>query len=326
MKHSVIISTGSYLPDVVIRNEDLVQFSEEARKLVSEKTGVYARRASHDNECTSDLAVRAAKSCLDKVGISPREIEAIVVSTSSPDRMQPATATRVQCLLGATNAFAFDINSVCSGSAFGIALSDSMIKSGNHGNVLFIAAEMYSRILNKKDYSTYPYFGDGAGAILFQAGNDASRGVLHSCLKTDGTKHETICVPGGGSMLPYEKMTSPRQAYFKMKGLDVFSFTIDKGPEIISQVTREAGVDLHDIRCFICHQANINILHRIAEIISIPKERFFVNLHHYGNTASASVLIALDEAITQGVIVKGDLVLLVAFGGGLSWGANVLRL
>lgn len=326
MKRSVVSSTGSYLPDVVISNEDLVQFSEEARKLVSEKTGVLARRASHDNECTSDLAVRAARACLDKVGYSPKDIDAIIVSTSSPDRMQPATATRVQSLLGAANSFAFDINSVCSGSAFGIALADSMIKSGNHGNVLFIAAEMYSKILNKKDYSTYPYFGDGAGAVLFQSGTDASHGVLHSCLKTDGSKHDTICVPGGGSMLPFEKMASPKQAYFKMKGLDVFSFTIDKGPEIMRQVTGEAGVDLHDIRCFICHQANINIINRIAEIISIPKERFFVNLHRYGNTASASVLIALDEAIAQGNVVKGDLVMLVAFGGGLSWGANLLRL
>jgi 3-oxoacyl-[acyl-carrier-protein] synthase III len=326
MRSSVVCATGSYLPEIRIDNEDLTQFSLEAQALVREKTGVLSRRASPENACTSDLAIRAAVSCLEKAHLPAEEIEAIMVSTSSPDRMQPATATRVQHLIGAKNAFAFDINSVCSGSAFGIALADSMIKSGNHANVLFIAAEMYSKILNKKDYSTYPYFGDGAGAILFKAGEESARGVLRSCLKTDGSRRDTICVPGGGTMLPYDKITNPRLVYFKMRGIDVFSFTVDKGPEIIRQISREAGVDLNDIKCFICHQANINIIHKIAEEISIPVERFFVNLHKYGNTASASIPVALDEAITEGIIARGDLVLTVAFGGGLSWGANLIRL
>lgn len=325
-RSSVICATGSYLPEIIIKNEDLTQFSVEAQSLIREKTGVLSRRASPETVCTSDLAISAARVCLDKANFPACDIEAIVVSTSSPDRMQPATATRVQYLLGAENAFAFDINSVCSGSAFGIAMADAMIKSGNHDNVLFVAAEMYSKILNKKDYSTYPYFGDGAGAILFKNGGESGQGVLHSCLKTDGSKHDTICVPGGGTMMPYEKMTNPRFAFFKMKGIDVFSFTVDKGPEIIRQISREADIDLNDIKCFICHQANINIIRQIAEKIAVPAERFFVNLHKYGNTASASVPVALDEAIADGFIAKGDLVLTVAFGGGLSWGANLIRL
>jgi len=326
MRSSVVCATGSYLPDITIHNEDLTQFSVEAQVLIREKTGVLSRRASPESACTSDLAVHAARICLGKADFPACDIEAIMVSTSSPDRMQPATATRVQHLLGAENAFAFDINSVCSGSTFGIAMADAMIKSGNHDNVLFIAAEMYSKILNKKDYSTYPYFGDGAGAILFKNGDESGQGVLHSCLKTDGSKHDTICVPGGGTMIPYDKITNPRLAFFKMKGIDVFSFTVDKGPEIIRQISREADIDLNDIKCFICHQANINIIHKIAEQIAVPVERFFVNLHKYGNTASASVPVALDEAIADGFIAKGDLVLTVAFGGGLSWGANLIRL
>lgn len=325
MIRSVISSTGCYLPDNIITNADLTQFSEEARDLVRVKTGILSRRVAPENKCTSDLAVEAARHCLEKISFSPENVEAVILSTSSPDRMQPATATRVQYLLGTGNAFAFDINSVCSGSTFGIALADSLIRSGSVNNVLLIAAEMYSKILNQKDYSTYPYFGDGAGAILFKSGSDGA-GVLHSRLKTDGSKHDTIRVPGGGSMLPFEKMTSPKLAYFKMKGEEVFSFATDKAPEIIKQTAREAGVDLHDIRCFICHQANINILNRIADALAISREHFFVNLHKYGNTASSSVLIALDEAIAEGVIVKGNLIMTVAFGGGLSWGANLIRL
>jgi len=326
MRSTVVCATGSYLPEIEINNEDLTQFSLEAQALIREKTGVLSRRNSPENVCTSDLAVQATLTCLQKAAFPAEDLEAVVVSTSSPDRMQPVTATRVQHLIGARNAFAFDINSVCSGSSYGIALADSMIKSGNHGNILFVAAEMYSKILNKKDYSTYPYFGDGAGAILFTAGNQSGHGVLRSCLKTDGGRHDTICVPGGGTMLPYEKMSNSKLAFFKMKGIDVFSFTIDKGPEIIRQVCREADIDLNDIDCFICHQANINIIRKIAEEIAVPVERFFVNLHKYGNTASASIPVALDEAIVGGVVAKGDLVLTVAFGGGLSWGANLIRL
>jgi 3-oxoacyl-[acyl-carrier-protein] synthase-3 len=240
--------------------------------------------------------------------------------------MQPATATRVQNELGARNAFAFDINSVCSGGSFGIAVVDSLIQSGNYRTILFIAAEMYSKILNSKDFSTYPFFGDGAGAILFQAEPDSARGVLHSCLGTDGSGNDTICVPGGGTMMPFEKMPGPRSAFFRMKGEEVFAFTMDKGPKIILRLLEEAGVAADDVKCFICHQANINILHGIAGLLGIPRERFFVNLDRYGNTASASVLIALDEAISQGCLVQGDLVVIATFGGGLSWGANLIRL
>lgn len=326
MTHSAIFSTGSYLPENVIFNEDLTQFPKNACKLISLKTGVLARRKASEDECTSDLAAKAARKCLEKIDFPPERVEGIIVSTSSPDRMQPATATRVQYILEAKNAFAFDINSVCSGSSFGISLSDSMIKSGKYENILFVASEVYSKILNKKDFSTYPYFGDGSGAIFFQAAGSSSEGVLHSCLKTDGSRNGTICVPGGGTMLPFEKITDPKVAFFKMNGKTVFSFAVDKGAEIILQVIEEAGVSFDDIKCIICHQANINIIQKIAQQTKISVDKFYVNLDRYGNTASASVPIALDEAISEGVITKGDLVITAAFGGGLSWGANLIRI
>ncbi|HPL63107.1 MAG: ketoacyl-ACP synthase III [Syntrophales bacterium] len=326
MMKTLVHSTGSYLPKTVLRNEELTQFSREAVRLISEKTGVLARRVASEDECTSDLAVKAAVRCLEKAGFPPEKVQCIMVSTSSPDRTQPATATRVQFLLGAVNSFAFDINSVCSGSTFGISLADSMIRSGQCGNVLFIASEVYSRILNKNDFSTYPFFGDGAGAVLFQAGDSTPKGVLRSCLMTDGSTHDVICVPGGGTMLPYEKVESQRSLYFRMKGERVMAFSIERGPEVIRKVAEESGTDLEDIRCILCHQANINIIRRISEDLGLPFARFFVNLYNYGNTASASVLIALDEAISAGAVSEGDLIITVSFGGGLSWGANLIRI
>ncbi|HYA15255.1 MAG TPA: ketoacyl-ACP synthase III [Syntrophales bacterium] len=326
MRNSVIISTGSYLPEKVVGNEDLIQFPQEAIHLIGEKTGVFLRRVASDKECTSDLAVQAAMKCLNNIGYPPENVEGIILATSSPDRMQPATATRVQHIIGAKNAFAFDINSVCSGSAFGIAMADALIKSGYCGNILLLASEVYSKIMNQQDFSSYPFFGDGAGAVLFQAGGTSFKGVLHSCLRTDGSGSDAISVPAGGTMLPFAKMTNSKLAFFKMKGVDVFNFAVDKGSEIILQLLKEAGVKIDDVKCFICHQANVNIIHRIASILSVSEDRFFMNLSSYGNTAAASVLIALDEAISTGVVKKGNLIVTVAFGGGLSWGANLIRI
>jgi 3-oxoacyl-[acyl-carrier-protein] synthase III len=326
MNRAVISATGRYLPETVIRNEDLIQFSEEARLLIGTKTGVYARRCAAASECTSDLAVEAVRNCLTKIDFPPDRIDGIILSTSSPDRMQPATATRVQDRIGATRAFAFDINSVCSGSTFGIALADALIRAGTYQNILYVASEVYSKILNKNDFSSYPFFGDGAGAILFRAERTSSRGVLQSCLRTDGSSSDTISVPGGGTMMPYEKMASPKSAYFRMKGIDVFSFAVEKGSEIMIQLAREAGIGLSEVRCVICHQANINIIRRISELTGVPADLFYVNLDRYGNTASASVPIALDEALTEGIVAADALVLTVAFGGGLSWGANLIRI
>lgn len=326
MRNTVITSTGSYLPETVVSNEDLIQFPREAIQMISEKTGVLYRRVASDNEFTSDLAAHAARKCLENGGYRSEQVEGILLATSSPDRMQPATATRVQHMIGAHKAFAFDINSVCSGSTFGIAMADALIKSGHCKNVLLIGAEVYSRIMNQKDFATYPFFGDGSGAVFFQAGNRSGEGILHSCLRTDGSGSETISVPAGGTMMPFSKMTNARYAFFRMKGIDVFNFAVDKGYEIILQLVKEADVSMNDIKCFICHQANVNIIHKIARKLGVSEDRFFMNLSSYGNTASASVLIALDEVISAGIVKNGDLIITVAFGGGLSWGANLIRI
>jgi 3-oxoacyl-[acyl-carrier-protein] synthase-3 len=324
MRQAVIRATGCYLPSNQVTNDDLDWFPSVALDKIAEKTGVRSRRSADAGECTSDLAAHAARDCLAKADLPASAIEGIIVSTSSPDRIQPATATRVQHLLGAHQAFAFDINSVCSGSVYGISLADALIRSGRHENILFIAAEVYTRILNKEDFSTFPYFGDGAGAILFETGD--AHGVLDSILRTDGSASDTITIPGGGTMMPLGQITNPRSAYFRMDGKRVYRFAIEKGTEIIEELLDRSGIDANEVDLFISHQANVNIIQEIADRLGVPRTRFFVNLDRYGNTASASVPIALDEAISCGKAEPGSLLVTVAFGGGLSWGANLIRL
>lgn len=325
MHNAIVLGTGRYMPEGVIHNESLEQFPKAAQLIISQKTGVFCRHHADTNQCTSDLAFKAAETCLINCDVPPGRIDAIILSTSSPDRIQPATATRLQFLLEATNAFAFDINSVCSGSTYGIVLAQSLIRSGTCARVLFVASEIYSKILNPKDFATFPYFGDGAGAILFGA-SDADKGVLASILRTDGSGCNVICIPGGGTMMPFEKMPDAKSVYFQMKGKEVFEFAVSKGSEIIRDLLSEAGISFDEVHCFICHQANVNIILKIAENLGVSEEKFYMNMFRYGNTASASVPIALDEAIARGVVGDGDLVVTAAFGGGLSWGANLIRL
>ena len=325
MSNAAVIGTGCYLPEGVIHNEALDQFPTAAKLIISQKTGVFCRHHADADQCTSDLAFKAAELCLQRSDFPPGKVEAIILSTSSPDRIQPATATRLQHLLQANQSFAFDINSVCAGSTYGIALAQALIRSGTCANVLFVAAEIYSKILNPKDFATFPYFGDGAGAILFAA-SDNGDGVLSSLLHTDGSGSDTICIPGGGTMMPFGKMPDAKAIYFKMKGREVFDFAVQKGSEVIRHLLVKADVSMETIQCFICHQANVNIILKIAENLEIPEEKFYMNMFRYGNTASASVPIALDEAIERNIVTKGDLVVTAAFGGGLSWGANLIQL
>ncbi|MFZ0930905.1 MAG: ketoacyl-ACP synthase III [Syntrophobacteraceae bacterium] len=324
MKNTVIKATGSYLPDNVVFNEELTQFPEDSRPRIAIKTGVLCRRIAAEEACTSDLAIEAGRKCLEKANFPAEKLQGIVLSTSSPDRVQPPTATRTQAALGAPQAFAFDMNSVCAGSTYGICMADALIRSGRFENILFIAAEMYSKILNPNDFSTFPYFGDGAGAILFEAGN-GEKGVQHSCLGSDGHLCEEVGVFGGGTMIPFKRLPHPNSVYLKMNGRAIKEFAMKRGTEILVRLARESGVSLDDVDCFMCHQANINILKELSSTLNIPFEKFYVNLDRYGNTASASVIIAMDEAIECNMIHEGSLVATVAFGGGLNYGANLIR-
>ncbi len=322
---SIILSTGYYVPDQIIYNDDLKQFSKKLLPMIASKTGVKARRFVRNDMCTSDIAIIAGINCLKNINFNPLSLDAIILATSSPDRFQPATATRVQDGMGALNAFAFDINSVCSGGIFALAVADSFIRAGLYENILVIAAEIYSKFLDPTDFSTFPYFGDGAGSVLLSSSRDSNKGIVFTKLKTDGSKADVIQVPAGGTMLPYSKSQNPKDIFFKMIGREVYNFAVDKGAEIINEVLNEVNIDKSELRFVVPHQANINIIKNIADKLEIDINKFFINLDKYGNTAAASVLIALHELLHANSLQKGDLVMLVAFGGGLFWGATLLK-
>lgn len=320
--YTKIMATGSYIPDTQIDNKDLIQFPKGSLQLIESKTGIKTRYHAQHDEATSDLAAAAARVCLSEVDFDPQDLDAVIIATSSPDRMQPPTATRVQHLIGARRAFAFDINAVCSGGVYAVHLADMMIKSGICFHILIVAAEVYSRILNSADISTYPYFGDGAAAVLF-SGSDKP-GVVTSILHSDGAGADLISVPAGGTMLPYNHINHEKELYFKMRGRDVFNFAVSKAPEVIRELLDRANLTIEQVKYIIPHQANVNIIKAIAEDLQIDLDRFVVNLDRYGNTAAASTIIALDELVRSDNLETGDYVILVAFGGGLAWGANLI--
>jgi len=325
---SQIIATGSYVPEQILRNEDLTQFPAAAIALVAPKTGVAERRHAAESQCTSDLATEAARQCLSRAGIGAMDLDGIVLATCTPDQSIPITSATLQAKLGAWNAFAFDVDSVCTGAVCALRVADAMLRAGQARRILVVAADSMSRFLNPTDFSTYPYFGDGAGAVLLEGAERAVRpylqgGVLHA----DGRGADLLAIQAGGSRLPFARMTDPRQQYFQMNGRAVFEFAVKRGAEVIDELCRVHSLRKEQVRHLVLHQANANILAAIGRETGLPMDRFFINLDRYGNTAAASTLIAFDE------LVKGDPAkhltghtLIVAFGGGLTWGGILIAL
>ena len=323
MTKTTILASGSYLPGHVVDNRDLASLFPSSRlPMIEQKTGIRSRRHAAADEATSDLAFKAALPCLSQAGIPVADLDVIIVATSSPDRLIPATAARVQQLLGAAQAYAFDLNAVCTGSLYALNVAAGLIDSGRARTVLVIASDTYSRFLNPKDFSTYPYFGDGAGAVLLGQAQSGQAAGFHECiLHADGTGFDTIQIAGGGARLPAPLIRNESDAYFSMNGRDVFEFAVKRGSEVLGELLTKSALKPADISAVITHQANINIIDQIAVKTGIPRQKFFVNLDKYGNTAGASILIALDEWLRSGGGASGDQLLLVGFGGGLTWGA-----
>jgi 3-oxoacyl-[acyl-carrier-protein] synthase-3 len=321
-----LVSTGSYLPDTVVTNESLTQFPPHTLPLIEAKTGVRERRHAAEGQCTSDLGREAARQCLERAGVEGAALDAVILTTSSPDRIQPATATRVQEAIGARGAFAFDLNSVCAGGVYALHVADAMIRAGTSRTVLVVASEVYSRYLNPKDFSTFPYFGDGAAAVLLRAAEETEPGgIVGSLLGSDGSRDHVIQIPAGGTMLPYGKLSRPSDVYFKMRGREVYEFAVTQGSAVVRQLLQRHGIGKDEVAFVVPHQANVNVVNELAERLEVERDRFIVNLDRYGNTAGASVLIGLDELCQSGRLRSGDHIILVAFGGGLSWGATLIR-
>lgn len=322
---STIAGIGRAIPAHVMTNRDLEKLVETDDEWIRTRTGIRERRIAAPDEATSDLAVEAAREALAGAGVAAADLDLIIVGTASPDMLFPATACLVQDRIGARRAGAFDLSAACSSWAYGVAVGHAAIASGTAESVLVIGAETLSRITDWTDRATCVLFGDAAAAVVLRP-CAPDEGFLAFHLGADGSGAELIALPGGGSRLPISaEVLAARHHFIKMNGREVYKFAVRAIPRAIEQVVAAAGLSIDDIDCFIPHQANIRIIEAAAERLGQPVDRFFVNVERYGNTSSASVPVALYEALEQGRIVPGDLVVFVAFGGGLTWGAAAMR-
>ncbi len=325
MYRAMVRATGSGIPGRVVPNSYFDYLIEDADEWIRSRTGIRERRFAEPDESTSDLATVAARNALQRGGIDPQEIDCIILATSTADMCLPSTACMVQKNIGAKNASAFDMNAVCSGFVYAMETADCFIRSGKYRTVMVIGADTYSKILNFQDKTTCPLFGDGAGAVILGA-TEEDRGIVSSLIRSDGGGWELIQVPSSGSRKPVtpETIAASENTFF-MAGKQVFTFATDIIPRIIDEVTERGGIRPDQLDHIIPHQANVRIIDNIARRTGIPKEKFLLNLDRFGNTAAASVSIALDENLRSGVIKPDQTVLMMGFGGGLCWGGILIR-
>lgn len=323
MERVGIVGLGSYLPSRIMRNREWEEIVDTSNEWIVSKTGIRERRIASDDTCTSDLAVFAAKEALEDSGINPENIDLIILATSSPDVPLSSTAAIVQGKLGCHNSAAFDINAVCSGWVHALDIGSRFAGTSGYENVLVIGSEIYSRILDWNDRSTCVLFGDGAGAALLQKTN--SGGVLGSWIKSDGRGSEVIQIPAGGVRIPFgSENFSEEQKYFQMDGRAVWDFAVEAFPEAVNSVLEKVKMDIEDVDIIIPHQANLRIIEAGMNKLGLNMDKAYTNIERYGNTAGASIPIALKEAVDTKRVKTGNLVITVGFGGGLSWGANAI--
>jgi 3-oxoacyl-[acyl-carrier-protein] synthase III len=323
---AAIVGTGRFLPSHVLTNADLERKVETSDEWIRSRTGIRERRVAPSTMGAADMGAAASREALRDAGMSADQIDLIIVSTATPDRLLPSTACDIQALLHASRAAAFDYASACSGFPYGLALATGQIAAGLAENVLVICTEKMSSIVDWTDRTTCVLFGDGAGAAVVSRAVD-QRGILSSFVKSDGTLAELLYRPAGGTRIPIDvAVLDERNHFVKMAGPEVFKNAVRSMCEAADEALRRAGVASSEIDLLVPHQANIRIIESTAKYAGIGMDRVFVNVDRYGNMSSASMPVALDEAREQGVVGEGSLVLMVAFGAGFTWGANVVRL
>ncbi len=320
-----ITSVGSYVPERILTNADLEKIVDTTDEWIFTRTGIKARRIAADDEFTSDMAAKAAQRAMDRAGITADQIDLIIVATITPDMMFPATACLVQAKLGAHRAAAFDIEAACSGFIYAMEIGQQFIMSRTYETVLIIGAERLSSIVNWKDRNTCVLFGDGAGAAILQHRPDA-HGLLTACMGADGNKAMLLCMPGGGSRIPATAgSVEAGLHHLQMDGKETFKNAVTAMYNAAQEAMRRCEIDISRIKLVIPHQANSRIIDAVGERLGARPGQIFVNLDKYGNTSAASAAIALDEAVSQNLLDRGDLVLLVVFGAGLTWAAAVIE-
>jgi 3-oxoacyl-[acyl-carrier-protein] synthase-3 len=324
-KKTGIIGVGKYLPDYVLTNAALEKVVDTTDEWITTRTGIKERRIASDNETTSDMAAKAARMALKNAGLEAKDIDLIIVATITPDMFFPSTACLLQHKLGAGKIPAFDIAVACSGFIYGLSIADQFIKSGACKHALVVAAEKLSAVTDWKDRSTCVLFGDGAGAAVLGPVKDG--GILGAHLGADGSMGDLLELPAGGSRMPASVTTVENRLHtIKMQGNTLFKHAVKLMAEAALAVTEPLGLKADDIDIIIPHQANIRILEAVAKRMGVdPAKKFFLNIEKYGNMSAASSAVALAEAVESGRIKKGDTILMDAFGGGLTWGALVIK-
>ena len=321
---AAITGLGAYLPEKILTNADIEKIVDTSDEWIRTRTGIRERRIAAKDQATSDLALPAAQEALKNAGLTPKDLDLIIVATTSPDMLFPSASCFLQAKLGATCG-AFDLAAACSGFAYALSVAEGFVKSGIHKNVLVVGAETITRFVDWKDRSTCVLFGDGAGAAVVSRSRDG-HGILASHLGADGTQSEILQIPAGGSrMPPSAESVANGLHYIRMDGRALFKIAVKTMEQAVLKVLEHEKLHVKDINCLIPHQANNRILQAVAERLEIPSEKVFINVDRYGNMSSASTVIALYEAVKSGVVKKGDYVVLVAFGGGLTWGASLIK-
>jgi len=319
---SVVHGCGAYLPERIVTNDELAKKMETSDEWIQQRTGIRQRHIAAEGEFTSHLAINASKAALAHAGVSASDVDLIVLATSTPDETFPATATRVQAALGMTKGAAFDVQAVCAGFVYGLSVADSLLKNGLASTALVIGAETFSRILDWDDRGTCVLFGDGAGAVVLKAeqgaGTSADRGILANALHSDGRHHDILYVDGGPS-------STRTTGYLRMEGKEVFKHAVVNMAAVVAEVLEKAGLTPADIDWLVPHQANKRIIDGTGRKLGLPSERVVVTVDKHANTSAASIPLALNTAVTDGRIKQGDLLLIEGIGGGLAWGASLVR-
>ncbi len=322
----VIKGTGSYTPDTVKTNDDLAKIVDTSDEWIFTRTGIKERRIAAEGEHASDMGAKAATRALSKAGLDPEEIDLVIVATITPDMPFPSTACLIQTKLGIPNAVCMDIEAACSGFLYIMEVAASLIKTGRYQNALIVGTEKLSSILDWEDRTTCVLFGDGAGAAVLCPSEVPDTGLLDFKLGADGANGEVLYMPGGGSANPATGASIDDRLHFlKMRGREVFKLAVKVMEKAAKEILEQNGLNSDQLACVIPHQANLRIIELLSSRLEIPMDRFYLNLEKYGNTSAASIPIALDEAFQDERIKSGDLILLVAFGAGLTWGAALVR-
>ncbi|MFD2303727.1 beta-ketoacyl-ACP synthase III [Roseibacillus ishigakijimensis] len=322
----MIAGTGSYLPEKILTNAELESMVDTSDEWITTRTGIKERRIAADGEFTSHMAAKAGEKALAQAGIAPADVDLIIVATITPDTLTPATACYVQQTLGSLGAVAFDISAACSGFLYAMKIAKRLISDGAFQNALIIGAEKLSSFVNWEDRNTCVLFGDGAGAAVLRRSREGEGNIIATEIGTDGRQTHLLNIPGGGSACPItSENADQRLASLAMLGKEVFKHAVTRMKQSAETVLERAGIAPEEVKLVVPHQANLRIIDAIADRLTVPKDRVFTNLQKYGNTSAAAVAIALDEAHRTGRFERGDKIVLVVFGAGLTWAAAAIE-